>query len=240
VAGFHFLGVEPSPAKEVDAIAVAMSPHLHDEIGRRAHYLLTLSAGGKPDERRPFAERGAHAGDYGSHCGLGAAFAAWTCDPGLRCVAVDEPDVGVCLADAAEVGDPCEPGRVTANADAHRDRLSRAAARACAGGQICEATSVGFPGGMCAAACGQGGPAGACGSIALLTPFNNCVARGEPFEACVRANVRSAELRGCDFKHPCRDDYVCTRGEKGRGTCIPPYFLFQMRVDGHPAADAKP
>jgi hypothetical protein len=239
VAGFHFLGVEPNPGKEVDAIAVAMSPHLHDEIGRRAHYLLTLAAGGATDERRPFAERGARAGDYGSHCGLTPAFAAWTCDPGLRCVAVDEPDVGICLAAKPEVGDPCEPGRVSSNADAHRDRRTPGATRACAADQVCEATSVGFPGGMCAARCGEGGPQGACGAIALLTPFNNCVARGEPFEACVRANVRPAELRGCDFKHPCRDDYVCTRGEKGRGTCIPPYFLFQMRVDGHPAADAR-
>ena len=113
----------------------------------------------------------------------------------------------------------------------------RTGARACADGQVCEATSVGFPGGMCAAACGAGGPEATCGSIALLTPFNNCIARGEPFEACVRANVRPADLRRCDFTHPCRDDYVCARAGKDLGTCIPPYFLFQMRVDGHPPAD---
>lgn len=237
IAGFHFIGVEPSPSKDVDAVAVAMSPHLHDELGRRAHYLLSLVAGPKTDERRPLPERGAHAGDYASHCGLTAAFASWTCNPGLRCVAVDEADVGVCLAATSEIGDPCQPGRVSANADPRRDRVKLTAGRACSGEQVCEATSVGFPGGMCAASCGEGGPAAACGAIALLTPFNNCIARGEPFEACVRANVRPADLRGCDFKHPCRDDYVCARAGKDHGTCIPPYFLFQMRVDGHPAAD---
>jgi hypothetical protein len=237
IAGFHFVGVGPDPHKDVDAIAVAMSPHLHDELGRRTHYLMSLAAGGRPDERRPFAERGAHAGDYGSHCGLTAPFAAWTCDAGLRCVAVDEPDVGVCLPEPSEVGDPCEPGRVSSNADSHRDRVTRTGGRACPADQVCEASSVGFPGGMCAASCGRGGSAAACGAIALLTPFNNCVARGEPFEACVRANVRPADLRGCDFKHPCRDDYVCARAGKDHGTCIPPYFLFQMRVDGHPAGD---
>ncbi len=237
IAGFHFIGVEPSPSKDVDAVAVPMSPHLHDELGRRAQSLVGLAAGAKTDERRPLPERGAHAGDYGSHCGLTAAFAAWTCNPGLRCVSVDEADVGVCLASASEVGDPCEPGRVSSNADAHRDRGTLTAARACPGEQVCEATAVGFPGGMCAARCGAGGPEAACGAIALLTPFNNCLARGEPFEACVRANVRPADLRRCDFAHPCRDDYVCARAAKDRGTCIPPYFLFQMRVDGHPAPD---
>ena len=32
------------------------------------------------------------------------------------------------------------------------------------------------------------------------------------------------------------DDFICAQAEgqpEGRGACIPPYFLFQMRVDGH-------
>ena len=191
IAGFHFVGVEPGNAtsKDVDVVVVAMSPHLHDELERRAHYLQSLAAGGKTDERRPLPERGAHAGDYGSHCGLGAAFAAWTCDPGLRCVALDEADVGVCLAETSEVGDPCEPGRVSSSADAHRDCVTLTAVRACPGEQVCEATSVGFPGGMCAARCGEGGPQAACGAIALLTPFNNCIARGRALRG-VRARQR--------------------------------------------------
>ena len=43
-----------------------------------------------------------------------------------------------------------------------------------------------------------------------------------------------AGLRACDAATPCRDDYLCVRLDAGRGACIPPYFVFQMRVDGHP------
>jgi hypothetical protein len=53
-------------------------------------------------------------------------------------------------------------------------------------------------------------------------------------------------LKGCDANEPCRDDYICARTaaghsaskdarERAHGACIPPYFLFQLRVDGHPA-----
>jgi hypothetical protein len=48
----------------------------------------------------------------------------------------------------------------------------------------------------------------------------------------------AATLRACDAGTPCRDDYVClatTTTERTRkGACLPPYFLFQFRIDGHP------
>jgi len=38
-----------------------------------------------------------------------------------------------------------------------------------------------------------------------------------------------------DQKTPCRDDYICAESfVPERGVCVPPYFLFQFRVDGHP------
>jgi hypothetical protein len=43
-------------------------------------------------------------------------------------------------------------------------------------------------------------------------------------------------LRACDADQPCRDDYLCALTPAGKGACLPPYFVFQMRVDGHPAA----
>ena len=43
-----------------------------------------------------------------------------------------------------------------------------------------------------------------------------------------------AALRACDVDSPCRDDYICARSGSERGVCLPPYFLFQLRVDGHP------
>ena len=80
----------------------------------------------------------------------------------------------------------------------------------------------------------------------ILQGFNACLAARRPFAECLRNNVRPAVLKGCDANEPCRDDYICARTaaghsaskdarERAHGACIPPYFLFQLRVDGHPA-----
>ncbi|MBX3263164.1 MAG: hypothetical protein KF782_26050 [Labilithrix sp.] len=40
----------------------------------------------------------------------------------------------------------------------------------------------------------------------------------------------------CNVAVPCRDDYVCAYvpgAPEGTGACMPPYFIFQARVDGH-------
>jgi hypothetical protein len=53
----------------------------------------------------------------------------------------------------------------------------------------------------------------------------------------LRLHTRPGQLRQCSARHACRDDYICSQNEghpPGSGVCIPPYFLFQMRVDGHP------
>ncbi len=51
-------------------------------------------------------------------------------------------------------------------------------------------------------------------------------------------------LRACNVLMPCRDDYVClatTDTPKSKlGACLPPYFLFQFRLDGHPAPPEGP
>ena len=233
VAGFHLLG-EDQASMDVDALAVARSPHLVADQPRRRAYLEAWARGQTPDGGRGVAERLEREGGYGSHCGLGdPGLAHWTCAQGLRCRPVDEPEVGMCLPGSPEVGDPCQVGDLKTADEGHRDRVRNTRAWPCGEGQICETNRVGFPGGMCAATCDDLGPEGACGSIALLTPFNRCLARGRPFPICVRDNVRPAGLRRCDDDAPCRDDYVCTRTSQGDGTCLPPYFLFQLRVDGH-------
>ena len=44
-------------------------------------------------------------------------------------------------------------------------------------------------------------------------------------------------LRACSRSAPCRDDYICAgTADPEKGACIPPYFVFQFRVDGHPIA----
>jgi hypothetical protein len=229
VAGFHQLGLDDA-APAANALAIGHSPHVHDELARRGTYVQALADGRSPDEAPPFAERASGEGGYGAHCGLDASFAHWTCAPGLHCDGFEgDPGVGVCLGETA-VGDPCEPSRIAADADSHRDRARLGPERACPG--VCEATRVGFPSGMCADSCGAAGST--CGAIAILTPFNNCLAQGRPFVECAQ-HARPAGLRGCDADHPCRDDYLCARTAEGKGACLPPYFVLQMRVDGHPA-----
>ena len=114
----------------------------------------------------------------------------------------------------------------------------------------------GFPGGMLRIKgvqqeppkCPDNLPAEAtCGRVAA-TGFNNCLAQRKPFTECLKL-TETAGLRACDRANPCRDDYICTApyddltpgqklGADGQkmGTCIPPYFMFQFRVDGHPSS----
>jgi len=100
---------------------------------------------------------------------------------------------------------------------------------------MCESTHVGFPAGMCSRGCSDLRSGETCGSIAILQGFNACLAARKPFADCLRDNVRPAALKACSESEPCRDDFICTRTAGGQRACIPPYFLFQLRVDGHPS-----
>lgn len=231
LAGFHLLG-EDARDKQVDALAIPMSAHFHAEVPRRRAYVAALAAGQPPDEARPHAERAPHDDGVGARCGLpGSAYAAWTCAEGLTCVDTGG-ELGTCQrASEPSVGDPCEYGLIT-RAPAHRD-TARLARTPCADGRVCERNAVGFPGGMCAGGCDALPEGAVCGGIPLLVEFNACLASGRSFDACVLENTRPGALRACSFHEPCRDDYVCAR-VAGGGACMPPYFLFQLRVDGHP------
>lgn len=230
LAGFHFLGEDP-PEREVDALAVPFSPHFADELSRRASYAAALVAGKQPDETRLPAER-MHGG-YGAHCGLAMAFSGWTCDTGFTCERLHEAQVGQCMPEQAGVGDACETGSLHPATNPHRDSVHLDRPGDCGADRHCERSGVGFPGGMCSGGCANLTDEATCGGIALLTQFNQCLARGIPFDTCVRDQTRPGSLRRCSATEPCRDDYVCARMQSGQGACIPPYFLFQLRVDGH-------
>jgi hypothetical protein len=239
VAGFHALGDDAGDAPPGTALVTGTSPHLQGDVLRRERLVEALAVGHPPDYARPFAERSDdEGGAYGQACGLGdGGFAAWTCQPGLRCVALDAEAggtnaVGACLPSTPGVGDPCQLGPVRPHADPHRDRVVDVQERACPPDMVCNVSAVGFPGGMCTGSCATPGPDGRCGPMALLAPFNACLARGEPFVRCL-GHVRPAGLRACDADQPCRNDYVCMRTEGDGGVCMPPYFLMQLRVDGH-------
>jgi hypothetical protein len=239
VAGFHALGEDPPDAPAGVALVTGASPHLHADLRRREQLVRALAGSRTASYARSLAERSdEETGGYGQACGLGdAGFASWTCEPGLKCTPVDvdtdgTPAVGACLPPRAQVGDPCQMGLVRAHADPHRDRVVRVQERPCASSMVCNTSAVGFPGGMCTDTCTSAAPDARCGPMALLAPFNACLARGEPFVRCLD-HVHPAGLRACDVDRPCRSDYVCMRTEPGRGVCMPPYFLMQLRVDGH-------
>jgi hypothetical protein len=238
VAGFHLLGDDPIDNPSGNSLAGGTSPHLAAELRRRSDLMRALAANQNADFSQPFAERGDYAG-YGAHCGLGTdpTFQPWNCDPRLTCRSYDSPagdTVGQCLpATPRAAGDPCESGPLSPNANPLRDRVARVEREDCRSNAVCNRNSVGFPGGMCTEDCSSLSDSSTCGAIAVLEPFNACVARGRPFAECLQSQVRPAGLRACSADQPCRDDYVCARTERG-GACIPPYFVFQLRVDGHP------
>lgn len=190
------------------------------------------------------------------------SFAPWTCKQGLKCVQPHQsdrdPGMGVCTtAGALAVGDPVEFGVVTATSRYGVDEYRRlkpapevpypfdhnvvpykqgieAAAHQ---GYNPDKQTGGFFGGMVRRlSCSR--PAlpseAACTKIAA-SGFNNCIREGRNFDICMRFTAPSG-LRRCDTSTPCRDDYICVASsiQPGSGACLPPYFLFQFRVDGHP------
>jgi hypothetical protein len=235
VAGFHLIGTDQSDPTDSNGILVAASPHLTFELSRREHYVQAMLDGKQPDASRPPAERAdSGEGGYGSHCGLSdIGLAGWTCHSGFTCTSIDETEAGICLPAKAEVGDPCQIGVVREHADSHRDRISEVLTRACPDSGTCQSNYAGFPTGMCSVSCDALGEHAACGGIPQLRGFNDCLAKRRPFSTCIRDNIRPSGLRSCDDKTPCRDDYICARAKDAQGVCMPPYFLFQMRVDGH-------
>ena len=243
LAGFHLLGEDPAATPYANALAVALSPHALDEERRRKKIIDAQARDQPADYARPFSLRDhdSHSGAYGTPCGLSddPTFSGWSCEDGLRCHLYDavrggENHLGICLPDEPSVGDPCEVGELRTGASFRADQIADARSRPCPSGAVCNTNRVGFPGGMCTASCSNPGQDGRCGAIAILHPFNQCLARAEPFENCLTQHVSPAGLRGCDPSTPCRHDYICAQNAQGEGVCIPPYFLFQMRVDGHP------
>ena len=239
IAGFHLLGAERDPDKGVDALAVFSSPHLEGELERRRAWHTAILREQAASEMRPLSEHERNRGAWGTHCGLGdPGFADWTCNDGLVCTKLSDPELGTCLESGpALAGGVCEVGEMKVSADHHRDRIRDVEERACAPGGVCNDNRVGFPEGMCAFSCGSGmgGFDSACGVIPNLRSFNDCLAARRPFAQCIAETANPAGMRSCSVDAPCRDDYICARSGSDAGVCLPPYFLFQLRVDGHPS-----
>jgi hypothetical protein len=198
--------------------------------------------------------------------GKDASFAGWTCRAGLHCKVLHgsprDPGMGTCVtADALRIGDPVEFGAVSEKAygdDSYkRTEPSGPAApdnyevppppddrsdyRVAHQGYRAKDSTGGFPAGMLRInGCDNLPHEATCGRVAA-TGFNDCISAGKPFPECLKL-TQTAGLRACDRANPCRDDYICTApyedlsDQRKLGTCIPPYFMFQFRVDGHPSS----
>ncbi|MCP4807588.1 MAG: hypothetical protein GY913_10320 [Proteobacteria bacterium] len=78
--------------------------------------------------------------------------------------------------------------------------------------------------------------------------FDKCVE--EDFHSCLAGIVARGVIDLCHADQPCREDYICQAlpyqldsvpteagqalADQGIGFCTPTYFLFQLRLDGHP------
>jgi hypothetical protein len=102
----------------------------------------------------------------------------------------------------------------------------------------CSPNGFGFPGGLCSSACETVGDERGdttCVDIPSSGYESECFFIPTPIEKCLETHKARRRVRSCDEDHPCRPDFACVAAssEPGkRGACVPPYFVFQARVDG--------
>jgi len=247
VAGFHILGNDRADMMVVNALVDGISGHTRElvEFRRKDLEQVARATGETPAVGPiPFAEHGTTRGGYAASCGLNGKFPTWKCAAGLSCSDVSGDDVGICVSDVRGAGQACEEAKVSFSADPAKDSVSAKEVRACKlpGGVAgrCNKSSGGFPNGLCSGGCSKVGDVkrdvdAICG-YAVGNGFNECVFAKRPFEECLRTGASKQYRRACSAKSPCGPDYVCAAvpdAPAGVGACMPTYFMFQVRVDGH-------
>jgi hypothetical protein len=244
IAGFHLLGEERDATSTFNSLAVGHSPHLAADLGWRRADLASAERGNRPP-RRPFA--GFPDGRAGADCGLTPGFASFTCAPGLVCRDSHHAPLGVCApASSALPGDPCEDVTLAPSARPEGPTVAATAPDATCpapsgdmlSGNFCAPNWLGFTGGMCSERCARAGEVhgrAICAPLPAAGYEADCFTSREPVEKCLERHLATALVASCDATTPCRDDYGCARvpgAPPGTGACVPPYFLFQARVDG--------
>jgi hypothetical protein len=260
-AGFHFLGIDKPSTHQMNALIFEGSGHFESELKRRSKYLTRVLNNLIPNPARDFSiappqlaeeTENVRAG-YGHFCGLkGGGFERWVCADGLQCQQIDEAvgekELGKCYPAVPQAGDPCFVTQVVQSPH-QSDKLKVLQEKACGGDQRanyrCSNLALGHPAGTCykpSCASGVNANLEICGYLAG-TGFNGCMANvfagKKTFVECAM-QFRQQAVRGvCNESKSCRNDYVCVRAkdyEEGQknGYCAPSYFLFQVRLDGHP------
>ena len=248
IAGFHVLGESRDPEARLNALAVPRSSHLSIELRWRTSLTAALAEGLPFTTPRPFGERrNPGPGGYGAHCALDAdpTFAGWTCAARLRCRNLSGDVVGSCApADGNHEGDACEEVRIESDDAIDGARYVTGATEPCVLGGItakeCTPNWFGFPGGSCSVPCNVlGGRTRDGHAVCVDLPASgyeaDCFRLPVPIEECLPKRSLRRGVRWCDAQNPCRDDYACGRVPglpPDQGACVPPYFVFQTRVDG--------
>jgi hypothetical protein len=249
VAGFHLLGEERSTSS-FNTLAVGHSPHLGADLGWRMTDLTSASRGSELGAPRPFAAY--PNGELGSDWGLSAGLSAWSCKSGLVCRDIHHGDVGVCAhtqgGNAGYAGEPCEdvdsfapstraegPIVMAKTPDAQCPAPSAEQQQR---GPFCAPNWLGFTGGMCSELCNASGEQRGttiCAPLPAAHYEADCFLSREPIEKCLERHLVTAYVASCDAHRSCRADYGCARvpgAPQGVGACVPPYFIFQARIDG--------
>jgi hypothetical protein len=241
IAGFHFVGEDRAGTHALNAVFFAGSGHFRADQARRVAYLEELERGGTPAADRPFsfAPTAERAG-YGDLCSLPGArsFADWTCADGLTCQIIDpavgDTELGQCFPDQHRAGDPCLRNVVLQDHHSLDKMVMPWTELPCASGYACRKPGAGFPSGMCTSNCDAiTSPHEICGPTAGAG-FADCLAGRTAFDTCLERHQELASRGRCNASLPCRNDYICARTGDADGACVPAYFLFQLRVDGHP------
>ncbi|HEY8564750.1 MAG TPA: hypothetical protein VIL65_04565 [Beijerinckiaceae bacterium] len=169
--------------------------------------------------------------------------------------------LGQCMPkpEKVQAGVACLAGRIETADGSFQDRFRRLrqvnsfAERPTATQYNCRPARIGVPGGLAYRQCGPDDrafkafadgarPAEICG-MAGGKSFDACVASGD-FATCMAGSVARGMRPTCGRDTFCREDYLCQSLPEGLegadklpsdvGYCSPTYFVFQMRVDGHP------
>jgi hypothetical protein len=243
VAGFHLLGEERGRAS-FNALAVGHSPHLGADLAWRARDLAS-AARGEMGPPRPFS--GYPTGGFGSDCGLVPGLSSWSCGAGLVCRDIHHGDVGVCARPGGiEPGDPCEDVSVAPSTRPEGpvvtalppDATCPAPVETQREGRFCAPNWLGFTGGVCSERCsivGERDGVGVCMRVPSAGYEADCFLSDEPIESCLERHLVTVRVASCDAEHACRDGYGCAKVSSAKdaaGACVPPYFIFQARVDG--------
>lgn len=234
IAGFHHLGEDAADAPAFLSLISGTSSHLRADLERRRAYVASVAQGKEPSEARPVPERQGTTKGFGAPCGLGdPGFADWTCGEGLTCTKLEDEEIGTCLEQKV-VGAACEYGTVRSNPIPRKDAVTSWSQPGCGAAMACSKNINGFPLGTCGGTCEAMTADGTCSDFLDIDGFQNCLRFDFSFETCAERHVLATQVRGCSVDEPCRQDYVCVRTEAGPGACVPPYFVYPLRLDAYP------